>query len=68
MSPQSRIEAHDEYGFMPARGLKPLKGVWRAEAARMARGPKRAPESMSLDIMKGWYDMSLDLDSWLWLK
>ena len=43
MSPQSRIRAHDVYGLRPARGLKPRKEVWRALAARMARGPKRAP-------------------------
>ena len=43
MSPQSIIEAQEVYGFMPARGLKPRKLVWRAEAARMARGPNRAP-------------------------
>jgi hypothetical protein len=42
-SPQSKTLAHDMYGFMPARALKPLKLVWRAEAARIARGPKRAP-------------------------
>lgn len=42
MSPQSRIRAQFWYGFMPARGLYPRKEVCRAEAARMARGPKRA--------------------------
>jgi hypothetical protein len=31
------------YGLMFARWLKPRKEVWREEAARMARGPKRAP-------------------------
>lgn len=29
---------------MDARGLKPRKEVCLAEAARIARGPKRAPE------------------------
>lgn len=43
MSPQSMMEAHDVYGLMPARGLKPRKVVWRAEAARIALGPNRAP-------------------------
>jgi len=28
---------------MPARGLKPRKEVWRPDAARIARGPNRAP-------------------------
>lgn len=31
------------YGFIRARGLKARSGVWREEAARMERGPKRAP-------------------------
>jgi hypothetical protein len=30
---------------MPARGLNPRKEVWRAEAARMALEPNRAPEA-----------------------
>ncbi|KAJ8123255.1 hypothetical protein ONZ43_g750 [Nemania bipapillata] len=43
MSPQSRILAQFRYGLMLARGLKPRKVVCRAEAARIALGPKRAP-------------------------
>ena len=43
MSPQSRMVKGEVYGFRPRRGLKPRKAVWREEAARMARGPKRAP-------------------------
>lgn len=43
MSPQSMTLAHDVYGLKPARGLKPLKLVCRAEAALIARGPNRAP-------------------------
>lgn len=35
--------AHDVYGLKPARVLKPRLAVWREDAARMARGPKRAP-------------------------
>src|SRR6187402_1573197 len=46
ISPQSRMVAQEVYGFRDARRLKPLKEVWRAEAARMARGPKRAPLSV----------------------
>ena len=45
MSPQSRIFAQLWYGLMAARGLKPRNDVCRAEAARIARGPKRAPVS-----------------------
>ena len=44
MSPQSMIVRGDMYGFRPRRGLKPRAADWRAEAARIARGPKRAPE------------------------
>ena len=43
MSEQSRMVSGVVYGFMPARGEKARKGTWRAEAARIARGPKRAP-------------------------
>ena len=43
MSPQSLTVAHDLYGLIPARVLKAVPGIWRALAARMARGPKRAP-------------------------
>ena len=43
ISPQSRILAQEVYGLNPARVLNPRKEVWRPEAARMARGPKRAP-------------------------
>jgi hypothetical protein len=46
MSPQSRIEGHEVKGLMPARVLKPRWEIWRDEAARMARGPKRAPRWM----------------------
>jgi hypothetical protein len=38
------------YGFIPALALKPRKEVWRAEAARIARGPKRAP-AMSIEVL-----------------
>jgi hypothetical protein len=48
MSPQSRIEAQLWYGLMLARALNPLNDVWREAAWRMARGPKRAPESVVL--------------------
>jgi len=48
MSPQSRMRAHDVYGFRPARGLKPRKEVWRALAARMARGPNLAPGNVNI--------------------
>ncbi len=51
MSPQSRIVYGEEYGFRPRRGLKPLNDVWRAEATRMARGPKRAPRYWSQEWM-----------------
>ncbi len=43
MSPQSRMVKGVEYGLRAARWLKPRKEVWREEAARMARGPNRAP-------------------------
>lgn len=43
MSPQSRIVKGVVYGFRAARWLKPRKEVCRDEAARMARGPNRAP-------------------------
>jgi hypothetical protein len=41
---------------MPARGLKPRKEVWRADAALMARGPKRAPVKMvsNLEAEEEW--------------
>lgn len=49
------------YGLMPARGLKPRKEVWRLEAWRMARGPKRAPcggggerVSLRFEVWRGW--------------
>lgn len=45
-SPQSSIFAHEAYGFKAARALKPRDAVWRLEAARMARGPNRAPVNM----------------------
>lgn len=35
--------AHELYGLIPARVLKDVPAIWRALAARMARGPKRAP-------------------------
>lgn len=43
ISPQSKIFAHDRYGFIPARALKPRNEVWREDAALIARGPNRAP-------------------------
>lgn len=43
MSPQSLIMAQDLYGFIPARVLYAVPGICRALAARIARGPKRAP-------------------------
>ena len=43
MSPQSIILAQESYGLMLARGLKPRNEVWRPDAARIARGPNRAP-------------------------
>lgn len=33
----------DPLTYIPPRKLKPRKEVWRAEAARIALGPKRAP-------------------------
>jgi hypothetical protein len=38
---------------MAARVLKPRKDVWRADAARMARGPKRAPGLYVTAVSKG---------------
>lgn len=43
MSPQSRMVNGEVYGLREARWLKPRKEVWREEAARIARGPNRAP-------------------------
>jgi hypothetical protein len=40
------------YGLIAALALKPRKEVWRAEAARIARGPKRAPV-MSIEVLLG---------------
>ena len=51
MSPQSRIVYGEVYGFRPRRGLKPRKEVWRAEAALIARGPKRAPGRFTLSLV-----------------
>ena len=36
---------------MPARVLKLVPGIWRALAARMARGPKRAPFFFFLSVI-----------------
>ena len=43
ISPQSRTVSGVPKGSNCARGLKPRKGSCLALAARMARGPKRAP-------------------------
>lgn len=48
MSPQSFMVAQALYGLIPARVLKDVPAIWRALAARMARGPKRAPFFTSL--------------------
>lgn len=44
---------------MPARALKPRKAVWRADAARIARGPKRAPERYDTAVSKGTPRMAM---------
>jgi hypothetical protein len=48
MSPQSIILAQEVYGFNPARALKPRNDVCREDAARIARGPNRAPGIVSV--------------------
>jgi hypothetical protein len=37
---------------MPARVLKARCEIWRAEAARIARGPKRAPAFYQIERLK----------------
>ena len=48
ISPQSIVLAHDLYGLMPAFGWKLRPGRWRADAVRIARGPRRAPGTSKL--------------------
>ena len=64
MSPQSTMVAQSWYGLMPARWLKPRNDVWRPDACRMARGPKRAPMRNAGPRQHGVWLYAGDVPGW----